>query len=116
MDQNVGSLVAAWASLQEGIEDAHGRVEIAGLVAVVGGGDPAPHEIDGRVRRREPRRELAELGGGGGGAAFDRVGGRLLERGGDAVIGLLRRQGQVPSSFLGILRGGRESPVCFSSL
>jgi hypothetical protein len=44
------------------------------------------------------------------------VGGSLLERGGDVGVGLLRREGQVTCSFLGVPRGSRESPVRLSSL
>lgn len=92
-NQNVGPSGPWWASFQDGIEDAHGRVGITGLVHVVSRGNLATREIGGRVRGGEPGRELAELGSGSRGAAVDRQGGRLLERGGDVRVSHFHREG-----------------------
>jgi hypothetical protein len=59
VNQNVGSVGAGWASLEESEEDADGRAEVACLVAVVGRAHLPTHEIGRRVRWGEPRRELA---------------------------------------------------------
>ena len=76
------------------------RCAVAGETVRLGCREPPPAPRGRIAGRRELPSDLAQLGGGGRRAAPERARRRLVQRGGDARVGAVGGQRQVPRSFL----------------
>ena len=68
-------------------------------------------ERSGVLGRRQPPRAVAEIGRRRGGAATAGVRRGRLQRGGDRLVGAVRREREVPRPLLGVADQLREPPV-----